>query len=370
MKSFLLLLIIFFSYLLTIYSFNKNDINLIPSLGYGTAGLGQPNQSIPLIKEALKLGILLIDTAQAREWYDEDAVGKAIDEAIAEGIISGRNIDDNINDDNLNYSRDNVLNKLTVVTKVHPRSFEYNKMKAMIEKSLKNFKNVKNLFILLHSASCWQGHCTDEELKYTWRDGWKSLEKIKEEYHNSIQGIGVSNFDYNLLDHLIKYESNTKVSIIQNWNDFYHQDIDVQKLANDHNIQYMSYSSFGSQWKYIINNNNKNHFIPIENNYILKNLSKKYNSSINDLIISYQITNGLIIIPKTSNYQHLKDNFQYCQGGKEDIITPCNTYFYLNNKETFNKYYNQNNLDKKLIQFDNEDLEILSKLDGIYNYYL
>jgi hypothetical protein len=72
----------------------------MPVLGLGTAGLGGSGYSI--VCHALRSGAYgLIDTAQAREWYDEVSVGKALQ------ACGGPNI-----------------SRTIVVTKIHPRDYE------------------------------------------------------------------------------------------------------------------------------------------------------------------------------------------------------------------------------------------------------
>lgn len=70
----------------------------LPRVGFGTAGLG--SRTSDAVCDALREGYRLIDTAQAREWYLEDAVGDAL-------------------------RRCPTSHPVTVVTKIHPRSFEY-----------------------------------------------------------------------------------------------------------------------------------------------------------------------------------------------------------------------------------------------------
>ena len=76
----------------------SNEIQM-PRVGYGTAALGSFTKE--MICEALNSGIRLIDSAQAREWYREDSVGRAIQECYNEEYQT----------------------QLIVVTKIHPRSY-------------------------------------------------------------------------------------------------------------------------------------------------------------------------------------------------------------------------------------------------------
>jgi diketogulonate reductase-like aldo/keto reductase len=76
----------------------SNEIQM-PRIGFGTAALGQLTEE--MICEALNSGVRLIDSAQAREWYREDSVGRAIQACYNEQYQS----------------------HLVVVTKIHPRSY-------------------------------------------------------------------------------------------------------------------------------------------------------------------------------------------------------------------------------------------------------
>jgi diketogulonate reductase-like aldo/keto reductase len=76
----------------------SNEIQM-PRIGFGTAALGQLTEEMTCA--ALDSGVRLIDSAQAREWYREDSVGKAIQSCYNEQYQS----------------------HLVVVTKIHPRSY-------------------------------------------------------------------------------------------------------------------------------------------------------------------------------------------------------------------------------------------------------
>ena len=102
----------------------------------------------------------MLDTAQAEEWYNEKGVGEALKYYTDESKTS--------------------LSNIKVVTKIHPRSFSYNKMLPAIEKSMNHLiMNTTNTntpkqsldVVLIHSPRCWEGHCTEEEEKVSWTVG-------------------------------------------------------------------------------------------------------------------------------------------------------------------------------------------------------
>jgi diketogulonate reductase-like aldo/keto reductase len=72
----------------------------MPRNGFGTAGLQAGTKTATC--NAILAGVRLIDTAQAPEWYSETGVGDAIRECLK------THVDD-----------------ITVVTKIHPRSYMY-----------------------------------------------------------------------------------------------------------------------------------------------------------------------------------------------------------------------------------------------------
>lgn len=248
----------------------------MPSLGLGTAGLGKSTTSIVL--KALDLGVKLIDTAQATEWYNEAAVGDALVEYEKEKGPDG-------------------LNDLMIVTKVHPRSYSYNDMNSELSNSIHNFPNHIVDAVLLHAPWCWEGMCTPEEESVGWRTGWRNLELLKDAYN--INFIGVSNFDLAALQELVLQQANRKVSIIQNWMDPFHQDKEVRAFCKDHRIVYMAYSSFGTQWRGRDGN-------PVLNNDVLKSIAAGHNTTVTKVILAWLIQEGVVAIPRSGSLEHLQ----------------------------------------------------------------
>lgn len=169
----------------------NTDYNF-PKLGFGTAAMS--GHGYESVITAINSGIQMVDTAQAREWYDEASVGKAI-----------KSIRDN----------NSAFHKIVIVTKIHPRSFELNKMNAAIDISLDNLapKSARSLdVVLLHSPWCWRGHCTAEEERVSWHTGWRNLEAQKRA--GRVDVVGVCNFEASLLQELIDM-ADAKVGVIQ-----------------------------------------------------------------------------------------------------------------------------------------------------------
>jgi diketogulonate reductase-like aldo/keto reductase len=88
----------------------------VPLVGFGTAGLGGLGEEV--VREALQAGFLHIDTAQASEWYDEEAVGRAV--ASVAGTIPRKDV--------------------FLTTKVHPRYFGYEQTLESFKRSLEKLQ--------------------------------------------------------------------------------------------------------------------------------------------------------------------------------------------------------------------------------------
>jgi diketogulonate reductase-like aldo/keto reductase len=252
----------------------------IPRLGLGTAGLGSKTAFVT--QTALDAGIRLIDTAQAPEWYSEEKVGDGL-----RNFLVGRTPESD---------------PVTVITKIHPRSFQ----RVRMEKSISDSKHAlygstdSTLdIVLLHTPHCWAGHCTPEEESVTWHEAWRNLESLMSA--GGISAVGVSNFDKNLLTELV-HMSKVKVSVVQNWMDPFHQDTGVRQYAAEQNIVYMAYSSFGTQWQ------GKQDGNPVFSNTVLLEIARKHDTTVSDVVISWLLQEEVVAIPRASSKDHIIAN--------------------------------------------------------------
>jgi diketogulonate reductase-like aldo/keto reductase len=282
---------------------------ILPRLGLGTAGLGGLTESV--VSSALNYGVRLIDTAQAREWYDEESVGKAL------------------------RQHDSVISPL-IVTKIHPRSYSLQSMDRSLEGSSKHFEQFGMAAVLLHAPFCWRGQCTKQQESVHWSTAWKNLETLQDKFH--IQMIGVSNFDIDQLEEIVLHVADRQVSVIQNWMDPFHQDRAVRSFAKQNGIQYMAYSSFGTQWQ-------GKGFNPVFESDVLRNIADKYSCSIAKVVLAWLLEEGVTVIPRSTKDDHLFDNFGVCEGGKSAL---CNDVF-VEDIDTF---------------LTSEDMEQIRALDG------
>lgn len=258
----------------------------LPRLGLGTAGLS-PKATADMVKHALSVGYRLLDTAQASEWYSEAGCGQGIQEYVKSKPPSSLNL--------------NVV----IVTKIHPRSFAYDKMQDKLIESQEKLLLISGStspldVVLLHSPFCWSGHCSKEEESISWKKGWENLESIKAT--GIVSNIGVSNFDSRLLRELVENVATVRVSVVQNWMDPFHQDRDTRSFARAHEIAYMAYSSFGTQWEWKLKKN------PVLTSSELQRIADKHSRNIPQVVLSWLLQEEVVAIPRSSSTAHITDN--------------------------------------------------------------
>lgn len=176
-------------------------------------------------------------------------------------------------------------------------------MKSSLEKSQMDlYGKPKKLDIaLLHAPFCWHGHCTPQQASYSWLTAWKNLEQLHNEGY--VSAIGVSNLDPHQLLDLLKI-ANSRVSVLQNWMDPFHQDKEVRSICNQYGIVYMAYSSLGGQWEYFENVG----YNPVFSNPTLQSIAIKHNTTISSVVLSWVLAEGAVIIPRSSKKENIQQN--------------------------------------------------------------
>lgn len=284
------------------------------NVGLGTAGLRGETRNV--VFKALEMGVKVIDSAQAKEWYSEAGVGQAIASYETAKNISTKDI--------------------VIITKIHPRSFELEKMKRALIESKSNFGRDSLDVVLLHFPRCQPGQCNAEEQKVHWKTGWKNLEMLRTEH--DITEIGVSNFEMHDLQTLSTF-SDSKIAVIQNWMDPFHQDKQIREFAAKHHIQYMAYSSFGTQWGRKYDHN------VVFHNPALERIAIKHDSTIAKVVMSWLYLEDVVAIPRSANFKHLEENFL------------------LMGRETTSE--DRAECEISPLPLDEEDLALIRSLDGI-----
>lgn len=250
----------------------------MPTLGFGTAGLGTKTKEI--VEIALKEGYRRIDSAQAREWYREDLVGAAV-RAVSSTI-----------------PRDQIF----ITTKVHPRDLGSHATKAAIEKSLKDLKtNYLNL-VLLHYAECWGDLCQGESPEGTWEESWAELEALVAQ--GIIRSIGVSNFSIQQLASLLSIAT-IKPSLVQSNYEPLRPARGLQAFCERNGIQFESYSTLGGQYGGDPTVQGKN---PVLEHPEIVALAEKKQKTPAQIVLRWALQLGQTVVPRTTRVGHMREN--------------------------------------------------------------
>lgn len=246
----------------------------IPVLGTGTNTFGKENRDFygkitndtKELASAIELGYRLIDTAIF--YRNEAVIGKAIKESTVD------------------------RSEFFITSKI-PQEYEFSGtddvVKHHVEQSLKAIDALYIDLYLIHFPLE-----TNEENLRVWR--------VLEEYVDSglLKSIGVSNFNVEQLSFLIEHAR-------------------IKPVLN----QFQSYP--GRHQQVLIDYCKKNDVVPeayqslakvdADTRKVLTEIAGKYNKTWSQVILNYQVEQGLVVIPKSHSKQHQFENidvFDFC----------------------------------------------------------
>lgn len=241
------------------FNFNTKTVKLnsgyeIPLNGIGTYSLLN-DVCYNSILYALQNGVRLIDTAYI--YNNEEAVGKAI--------------------------RDSKIDRkdIFIITKLYPN--QYNNAEKAINDALKKL-NVEYIdMMLLH-------HPGNNDV-----EAYKAIEKAIKE--GKIRSAGLSNWYIKELKDFIP-KINIMPALVQNEIHPYYQDTEV--------IEYIQSLGIAVQGWYPLGG--RGHQRELLNDKVLEDIAKKYNKSVAQIILRWNLQRGVIVIPGSSNRQHIIEN--------------------------------------------------------------
>ena len=237
----------------------NNNIE-IPALGFGTWQL-TGNTCIKATQFALETGYRHIDTAEI--YRNEEEVGIAIK--------------------NSKIQREEIF----ITSKVWQDELNYTRLIKSFELSLRKLKtNYLDLY-LIH-----------------WPDKYIDMEEILKAFkilydEKKIKSFGVSNFTINHLKDALKITSKIDLPLTINQVEFHplFYQKELLDFCDKNNIKITAYSPLaqGAVFK----------------NKTIINISNKYNKNPGQIAIKWLLQKGLIVIPRSSNNIHTKENFDF-----------------------------------------------------------
>ena len=226
----------------------------MPQIGYGVYQV-DPAECERCVRDALKVGYRMIDTAQA--YHNEEGVGAAIAKS---GI---------------------PREELFIVSKVWISNYGYEKAKASIEESLRKLGTEYIDLMLLHQPFC---------------DRYGAYRALEEAYkERKLRAIGVSNF---YPDHFIDLASNVEIPPMVNQVEthVFDQQVQAQKYMEEFGCRIMSWGPLAE---------GRNNFF---SNPVLEEIGKKYGKSVAQVALRWLVQRGVIIIPKSVHIERMEQN--------------------------------------------------------------
>lgn len=234
-----------------------NDGVEIPVLGFGTFLIPDDGSTYSAVKTALAAGIRHIDTAAA--YFNETEVGEAI---MQSGI---------------------PRKEIFLTSKLWIQDFGYEKAKEAINTSIKKLGiDYIDLYLIHHPYGDVVG-------------AWKAMEEAKEQ--GKIRSIGVSNMTPKIWNTYIP-QFNTLPSVNQVEFNPYCQQKELRKLMKEAGVHVESWGPLGS--------GNQN----LLKEPLINKIAQKYNKNSGQIILRFEIQDGVIVFPKSSNLDRIKSNME------------------------------------------------------------
>lgn len=230
----------------------------MPWFGLGVFRVEEGTELVHAIKTAIKNGYRSIDTAAI--YGNEAGVGQGIREGLAESGISRE--------------------ELFVTSKVWNADLGYDSAIAAYEASLKRLGLDYLDLYLIH----WP-----VEGKY--KEAWKALEFLYKE--GRVKAIGVSNFH---VQHLQELLAGAEIKPMVNQVEYhpYLTQKELQAFCVKHGIQLEAWSPLMAG--------------ELIGHPLLKEIADTYNKSVAQIVLRWDLQNGVITIPKSTNEQRLIEN--------------------------------------------------------------
>lgn len=231
----------------------RNGIK-IPSIGFGTYKSGNDEETSKIIKYALNIGYRQIDTASF--YGNEIGIGNGIKES--------------------KVKREDIF----IVTKLWNDNHGFNNTIKSFNKSLEKLQVDYIDLYLIH----WPNELNSET--------WKAFEYLYK--MGKVKSIGVCNFK---IGHLEELKKTAEILPMVNQVEMHPKSSknDMLRYCEENNIQLVA-------WSPIMRGR-------LFSNELMLKLSEKYKRTIAQIILRWHVQKGVIPIPKSSNEERIKENF-------------------------------------------------------------
>ena len=232
----------------------------MPVMGLGTWTLSD-DQAEASVYAALKTGMRLIDTA--RYYGNEVGVGRGIRRAMDDGIVT----------------REEIF----VTSKIMPG--DYDRAAQGIDNSLRDLGLDYVDLMLIHQPG-WNDEAVYRAMEQAVRDG-------------KVRSIGISNYyTPEAVEEILSF-AEIMPAVIQNENHLYYQNKALQEYVQQYGIVVESWYPFGGR------GHTQEHFT----NETIMRIANAHEKTPAQIILRWQIQDGYITIPGSSNSDHIAENY-------------------------------------------------------------
>ncbi|MBC9874473.1 aldo/keto reductase [Macrococcoides bohemicum] len=234
-----------------------NDGVQIPAVGFGVFLIPNDGETYDAVSQALQAGYRHIDTAAA--YMNESDVGKAVRDS---GI-----------------PREDIF----ITSKLWIQDYGYDAAKKAIQTSLNNLNmDYIDLYLLHQPYSDVLG-------------AWKALEEAKAD--GLIKSIGISNMTPKFYKEFVS-QFETKPSVNQVEFNPYFQQKELRALLAEDNVKIEAWAPLGQGNADLFKED------------ILVHLSEKYNKNVGQIILKFEVQEGMIVLPKSVTSSRIESNIQ------------------------------------------------------------
>ena len=235
-----------------------NNGMTLPMVGLGTYSL-KGETCVRAVYEAIRLGYRLVDTAHM--YGNEKEVGIAVRKAIADGLVA----------------REDVF----VITKLYPNQFS--QARSATDEALGKLDLGYLDMMLLHHPGA------GDVAAYT----------ILEEYvaRGQIRSLGLSNYYIRELDDFVG-KVQLPPALVQNEIHPYYQDSAVTKYILSKGIAVQAWYPLGG----------RGHQKELLSDPVLLRIARAHGKSVAQIMLRWNVQNGVIVIPGSSNPAHIEEN--------------------------------------------------------------
>lgn len=232
-----------------------NDGNAIPAVGFGVFLIPNDGSTYDAVTQALRLGYRHIDTAAA--YFNEDEVGRAVCDS---GI-----------------PRDEIF----VTSKLWLQDYGYDAACRGIDASLKKLGLDHIDLYLIHQP---YGDVPG---------AWKAMEDAQKA--GKIKSIGVSNMTPNIWNHFVpQFDTMPAVNQVE-CNPFFQQK-QLREVLDACGTALEAYFPLGHGDEALLAHP------------LVTALAHKYNKTAGQIILRFEVQEGFVVLPKSTNPQHMADN--------------------------------------------------------------